>query len=157
MSKTVTVNGTNFTLNQQGDNPPWGENLSDLIEALVEVANSVAGPNDILTTSFDLANNISSATNVTGLQFSTAAVRSAIINYSLYRSSSTNELSECGVMLITYKSTANTWELAQYSVGDAGVTFTITSTGQIRYQSTDIGSTSYSGKLKFNAKAFAQT
>lgn len=155
MATTVTIAGSTYSLPQQGDSPPWGTDLTDLIQALVNVAAVTTGTGDILTTSFSLGNNTSGT--VTGLAFDTSVIRSASIAYSIYRTSSTNEFSEQGVILIAYKSTANTWELAQWSVGNAGVTFTISSAGQISFASTDIGSTSYSGKLKFSAKAFTQT
>ena len=157
MSKQVTISGTTYTLNQQGDSPPWGEDLSSLLEALVEVANSVVGTGDILTTSFSVANNISSATNITGLVFDPAQIRSAIISYSVYRSTNSTELSEAGQIMVTYKSTANSWELARYSVGDAGLTFTMLPSGQMQFTSTNMSGTGYSGLLKFNAKAFTQT
>lgn len=157
MSIQVTIQGTTYTLNQQSDNAPWGEQLSDLLQTIVDVANNSVGPNDILTTSFSIANNVSSATNVNGLNFDPSQVRSAIINYSLYRHTNSNELSECGQILITYKTTAGTWELAQTYAGSSGVTFTITNTGQIKYTSTNVSGSSYTGKMKFNARAFTQT
>lgn len=156
MPKPVTIAGTSFVLPQQGDSPPWGDELSSILEALISVANNVVGTGDILTTSFALANNISSVTNITGLSFDTSQVRSAIINYSIYRSTNSNELSECGIMIATYKSTANTWEFSQYSVGDSNVTITLTTSGQFQYTSSNLSGTSYSGKMKFSARAFLQ-
>lgn len=156
MAKNLTINGTTFNLPQQGDSPPWGNDLSDLIEALVSVANNSVSTGDILTTSFAIANNTTAQTNVTGLLFDPASVRSAIIEYSVYRTTSSTELSESGVMLVTYKSTAGTWEVAQYSVGDAGVTFTAANSGQFKYVSTNLSGTSYSGLLKFRARAMTQ-
>jgi hypothetical protein len=156
LAKNVTINGTTYNLPQQGDSPPWGESLSDLIEALVSVANNTISTGDILTTSFAVANNITSQTNVTGLLFDPAAVRSAVIEYSIYRATSDTELSEGGVMLVTYKSGAGTWEVAQYSVGDAGITFTCSNSGQFKYTSTNLSGTSYTGLLKFKARAMTQ-
>lgn len=157
MAKQVTVNGNPYILNQQGDNPPFGEQQSELIEALVNVANNTVGTGDILTTSFNVANNVTSPTNVTGLQFDTATIRSAIIEYSIYRSTSTEEVSECGTMLVTYKSLAASWEVARYSVGDAGIFFTLDATGQAQYTSSNMSGTGYAGLLKFKARAFTQT
>jgi hypothetical protein len=158
LSRQVTINGNTYTLNEQGDNPPFGEQQSELISALVDVSNSVVGTGDILQTSFSLANDVTEEdnANVTGLQFDTSQVRSAIIEYSIYRSTSSDELSECGTMLVTYKSTASSWEVARYSVGDAGVTFTLTSAGQAQYTSSDMAGTGYSGLLKFRARSFTQ-
>lgn len=156
MSVPVTIGGTTYSLPNQGQSPPWGEDLDAILLALINVANSVAGSSDILNTSFTVANNVGSATNVAGLSFDTASVRSAIVSYSIYRNSTTTEMSEVGQIMITYKSTAATWELAQNYAGTSGVTFTITNAGQIQYTSTNFSGTGYSGKLKFSAKAFLQ-
>lgn len=156
MSKKVVVNGNTYTLNQQGDNPPHGEQLSELLEALVDVSNSVVGTGDILQTSFSLSNDVVDETVVTGLQFDPALVRSAIVEYSIYRSTSSDEASECGTMLVTYKSIASTWEVARYSVGDAGITFTFDNVGQGKYISTNMSGTGHTGTLRFRARAFIQ-
>lgn len=157
MSKIVTISGTDYTLNLQGDSPAWGDDQSALLEALIEVANNTIGTGDILTTSFTIANNVSSVLDVTSLSFDTSTVRAAIINYSIYRSTTTNEESEAGIMMATYKSSVGTWQLAQTYSGISGIIFTITNAGQIQYVSSNLTGSSYSGKLKFNAKAFVQT
>lgn len=156
MAITISINGSDYSLPSQGDSAPWGEDLTNIIQALADVANNVQGDGDILTTSFNVANNQSSASNVNGLSFNTSLVRSAIIQYSIYRTSTTTEMSESGHIYVTYKSTAGTWEIAQSYAGSSGVTFTVTNAGQIQYISTNFSGTSYSGKMKFNAKAFLQ-
>lgn len=157
MSTVVTISGTDYNLPAQGSNPPWGNDLSDIITALVAVANSTIGAGDILSTSFTITNNTAVAAPITGLSFDTSIVRSAIIPYSIYISSSTTELSECGNIYITYKSTANSWELAQNYAGSSGIVFTITNSGQLKYTSANTSGTGYSAKLRFSAKAFLQT
>lgn len=154
MATTVTINGSSFSLPSQGDSAPWGDDLSDIILALIAVSNDTLGTADILTTSFNVANNQAVAANVNGLSFNTSLVRSAIIQYSLYRTSTTTEMSETGHIYVTYKSTAGTWEIAQSYAGSSDVTFTITNAGQVQYISSNFSGTSYSGKMKFNAKAF---
>lgn len=157
MSVDININGTSYPFPVQGDNPPWGESLTTAFEALATIVATLSGTGDILTTSFTVANNIASATNITGLSFDTSVVRSAIVYYSIYRSTLTpTEVSECGQLILTYSSIANTWEMVQFGVGLSGVNFTITTAGQIQYTSTNLIGSSYSGKLKFNAKSFVQ-
>lgn len=156
MSTQVVINGSTYTVASQGTSPPWGDDQQDLLLALVQVAQNTVGAGDILTTSFNIVNNTSSAANVSGLSFDTSTVRSAIVQYSIYRTSSTTEQSEVGHLYLTYKSTAASWEIAQSYAGDSGVVFSITSGGQVKYTSTNFSGVSYSGKLKFNAKAFLQ-
>lgn len=158
MATTFIIGGTSYSFPVQGENPPYGENVTDTIAALVAVVNTLSGTGDILTTSFTIANNVSSAANVTGLNFDPSVVRGAIVDYSIYRSSSNpNELSETGTMYLAYKSTAATWELAQTYGGSSGVTFTITNGGQVKYTSSEIGSGSYVGRMVFKARSFSQT
>lgn len=152
----ITIAGTDYNLPEQGTNPPWGTDLSAIITALTAVTNTLNGPADILTTSFTITNNTPSVSNVTGAAFDTASVRSAIISYSLYRSSTTTEMCETGQIYLSYKSTAGAWEIAQYYSGTSGVVFTITAGGQLQYTSTNFGGSSYVGKMKFNAKSFLQ-
>lgn len=153
----VIISGTEYQLPVQGDSPPWGDNLDSIIQAMIASLATLNGTGDILNTSFTLVNNQTSPVNVVGLSFDTSTIRSAEVSYSIYRSSNTpNEFSECGTLLLTYKSTAGTWEIAQIDVGSSGVIFTITNAGQIQYTTTDIGNGSYVGKLVFRAKAFTQ-
>lgn len=152
----VSIQGTTYNLPQQGESPAWGDDLQSLILALVSVSNSVVGGADILTTNFSLPQVQASAANIVGLTFNSTLVRSAIISYSIYRSTSTNEVSECGQIYITYKSSAGTWELAQNYVGTSGVVFIMLPSGQMQYTATTIVGTTYAGKLKFQAKSFLQ-
>ena len=157
MATTITLNGTQYTLNQQGDSPPWGDDQNALLAELVAIASNIQGTGDILTTAFTISNNQASPANVTSLSFDTSVIRAAIINYSVYRSTNTTEESEAGIIMITYSSTAGTWQFAQTCAGTSGVVFTITNAGQIQYISTNLGGTNYVGKLKFSAKAYVQT
>ncbi len=156
MATPVVINGTTYEVAAQGENPAWGTDQQDLILALVQVAQNTVGTGDILVTPFNVANNQSSAANITGASFDTSLVRGFILTYSLYRSTNSAETSEMGQILGTYKSTANTWELSQDFAGSSGVVFTITTGGQLQYTSSNLTGTGYSGKLKFYAKAFLQ-
>lgn len=156
MSTPLVINGTTFQIPDQGQSPPWGDDLHDLLVGITNSLNSVVGSADILTTSFNLTNNQASVANVTGAAFDTSQVRSFVLNYSIYISTSANELSEAGTLYGTYKSTANTWDLSQTYGGSSGVVFTITNAGQIQYTTTNVLGTTYVGKLKFKAQAFLQ-
>lgn len=156
MAKNVVINGNAYILPQQSDNEPWGSNLSELVEALVDVANNSISTGDILTTSFQVGNGVSNAP-VTGLLFDPAVVRSAVIEMSVARSTVTNEYSEMSMILVTYKSSTSTWQLAHYGVGDAECTFDITPAGQILVTSSTMSGSGYSGLMVFKARAYNQT
>lgn len=165
MSTQITINGATFDIPRQGENPPWGDDLSDAIIALSNALSGIVNSEDILTTSFTIANNQAVVANVTTASFDTSLVRSAFVNYTVYRTSGTFpgvqntdwfEHSESGQIFLTYKSRENTWALTQFTNGTSGVTFSITTAGQLQYTSTNMTGGSYVGKLKFTAKTFLQ-
>ncbi len=157
MSKSVTISGTTYTLNQQSDDPPWGEEISDLLQALVDVANNSVGTGDIPNTSFNSLALTATNLPVTNLIFDPSVVRSAVIDYSISRITSTAEENECGTMYITYNTLAGTWSLNQNYVGSSGVSFTIGNDGQINYTSLTMAGSGYSSKMRFKAQAFTIT
>ena len=153
----VVILGSTYYVPVASQDPNWGSDLHDTVVALADASSASSGPADIPTTSFSLANNTASPSNVTSAVFSTTLVRSFIMSYSIYISTTTTEHSANGTLYGNYKSTAATWDLAEtYTGSDSGVTFSITSGGQIQYTTTNVGGSSYSGKLKFNAKVFLQ-
>lgn len=153
MSKPLTIAGTTYNYPSVGDPPNWGEEATDWAEAVTNTLTSVIGPGDILQSTFLPANNQVAPANVTGLLFDTSVVRAAIIEYSIYRTTNSNEIVECGSMYLAYKSTAATFELARTYAGDGGMTFTVNGSGQLQYTSSNLAGSSYSGKMKYRARA----
>ena len=84
MATTITIRSTDYSLPQQGENPKWGEQLSDIIEALADGLNDVQGEADILETSASILNTVGSK-NIIGLAFDTSNVRSCVTSYNLSR------------------------------------------------------------------------
>lgn len=158
----LIVNNIPFEYPVAGDEPGWGQPATDWATEVTEVLNDLKGPNDILQTSVAISNNISVFTDIAGLTFNTGQVRSAVINYSVYRISTANPSgnAESGVLSITYDNSAssgNKWLITAYGIsGNSGLTFNITDAGQVQYKSTDINSTGYSGTMTFRAKALEQ-
>jgi hypothetical protein len=85
MSKKVTIGSSEYNLPSQGESPKWGEELSDIVNALIDVANSVQGPNDILESSANIANTGTFPALITGLYFDPTSVRSFEVDYNLSR------------------------------------------------------------------------
>lgn len=154
MSVSLTVNNFDFDFPSPGDPPGWGADVTGWAEEITEVVNNIQGPNDIVQTTFAIANNQSSFTNVTGLLFNTSTVKSAEISYFIIRESDTNPTGfvENGTLYIAYNEFASDWTFSQDGGGDAQVQFQITSGGQVQYKSSDIGSAGYSGSMEFRAK-----
>lgn len=158
MPKILIVNNSPFAYPISGDEPGWAPGATGWAEAVTDVLNDLVGPNDILETAFNVANNQTTFSDVTGLIFNSAQVRSAEITYSVYRISSLNPsgYAETGTMNVLYDNAVG-WSINQGNIlGNSGTQFQILASGQLQYKSTDIGSTSYIGLLKFRAKALAQ-
>lgn len=100
---------------------------------------------DILPTSFTAADNQSSAANITGFAFANASVRGFRASVTVTRGSTYAIYTLNGIQK------ASSWELSQDYLGDAtGITFSITSAGQIQYTTNATGSTA---TVKFRAEA----
>lgn len=104
---------------------------------------------DIEETSFSALNNQTVAANVTGLAFSNGSIRAfkAILSISIDADTDLFEVVE----LIGIQRTSD-WQMTATGVGDAtGVVFTIDTSGQVQYTSTD--QTGFvSNNIKFKAK-----
>lgn len=116
------------------------------------------GGGSIGETDFTLANNQGSAANVTGLSVSSASYRGAVVEYDITRKTDTasSEVRSMGQMFLQYRAQSSAWEIAgiQENGDDAGITFSVTSGGQVQYTSTNISGSNYVGKLTFRVRTF---
>lgn len=158
---TLVVNNISFNYPDPGSDPGWGSDATDWAKEVTTVLATLLGTNDIIQTSALIANNQSVSTDVAKLFFDPSTSRAANISYAIYRRSDTNPsgIVESGTIYLTYDNSAgagNKWILAQVNEGTGGVFFNITDAGQVQYKSTDIGSTNYTGQIKFSAKVLDQ-
>lgn len=107
--------------------------------------------------SFNLANNQAVAAAITGLIFDFGYTSQVIIDYVIQRTTSTTELIESGTLHLIYRPKTLTWSIYSAStLGDAsGVTFSITSTGQVKYTSSNIGGTQVLSRIVFRKRELA--
>ena len=158
MPKTLIVNNTPYSYPTSGDEPGWGGEATGWAEGVTNVLSDLLGPNDILETAFNIANNQTTFADVTGLVFNAASVRAAQITYSVFRVSTPNPsgFTETGTIQLIYDNNVG-WSINQGNIlGSSGVVFQITPAGQIQYKSNDIGALNYNGTMKFRAKVLAQ-
>lgn len=97
-----------------------------------------------------ILNNTASPTAVTGMLLNGSSYKGAVISYVVDRSTSLSQVVETGTLRAVFKSTTSTWYLDNTALEDAGVDFTINSSGQILYTSTNISGTSYTGTIIWN-------
>jgi hypothetical protein len=149
----LTVAGTPYQYPENREQPGWGEEASAWAAAVTAVLESLNSPGDILTTSAVIANNQAVAADINGLQFDPAVVRAAICQYSVARTTDTNEKVECGHIYVAYKTQSGTWEYSVVGTASGGIDFSVDPSGQIKYTTDDLTGANYAGSIKFNAKA----
>lgn len=100
--------------------------------------------------SFAIANNNSPASAVTGLIVDKTLFKAAFIKYSIDRHTASSNLQQTGQINLVYDETDLIWRIEDNSnFDDAGVVFSVdTSTGQVKYTSSNLAGASYSGTMK---------
>ncbi len=137
-----------------GQGVPPGGTVGQIIvkDSATNYDTSWQDPSINLEQSFTLVNNQVSPANITGLFIDSTLYGGFSIDYRIYRnttSTGATELSEQGWIIGTYKPVANTWEISDQSVAFAGITFSITAAGQVKYTSTNITGTPSHSYIKF--------
>lgn len=148
----LVVNNTTFNYPDPGQEPGWGEDATAWASAVTEALGFLLAPGDIINGTSTIANNVANS-DVLGCQFDNTQTRAANVTYQITRQDGSNTFVEYGTLYISYNSATTAWTLARSFTGDScGVSFTITSAGQVKYTSTNYTNTPYSGIIKFNAK-----
>lgn len=162
MSIPVVINNKTFNYPTDGNDPSWGSEATDAFVEVANVLNTILAPGDILSTTFDINDNVTVPLQIQGLAFDSSLNRSAIIQYSIYRTctDSPSGNAESGTISIIYDNLApvnQKWKMTQNKNGEAGVILTISDLGQFSYTSSnlDLGAGGYSGIMKFSAKSTA--
>ncbi len=162
MAVSLTIQGVTYAYPTTGDEA-WGQEASDWAVAVTSVLEGLVVPGDIgPTTLVSIANNQSSAANVSSLTFDSSTVRSAVVEYYVYKTynSGTSEVVENGTMYLNFKDIANAWDMVIVgnNITGSGTTFNITAGGQVTYTSSNLlPATSYSGSMKFRARILNKT
>lgn len=104
-----------------------------------------------------ISNGQASPTAVNGLAFNSAMFSSVIVFVEIRRSTASGEVVGSGFLYLVYRSAASSWDISSQIPGDDhGVTFSITSVGQVQYVSTTLAGSGYVGAVKFKAMTFNQ-
>ena len=152
MPKLLTVGTEEFEFPLEGENPGYGSEITDWAVAVTTALETVQKPNDIPTRTESILNNRSTLIPISGFNFNISEVVSIECKYFIQRSSSTTSIiAESGFIEGCFDGVD--WGISRRTTGDAGMLeISITSTGQIQYKSSDIGSVSYNGTITFEAK-----
>lgn len=134
-----------------------GASWFNTLKTAIEELQALLGSSAVVPTNFTIANNQAVAANVTGLSFSSADTKSVVVTADIRRKTATgsSEVVAQQILFLQYRDQTSAWEIAaDEAKGDAsGVTFSITSGGQVQYTSTNIAGSSYTGTMRFKAEA----
>lgn len=90
---------------------------------------------------------------ITNLIFDKASVKAAFVVYDVHRETDTSNEQETGVLLITHDSEDDLWRISPIisAFDDAGLTFAINATGQVRVSTDDLTGANYAGQFRASA------
>lgn len=130
---------------------PWGEFFRWIYDSLLPLG---------VERYFALSKNVSVAVDVVGLKFDHNKVNCVFIDYLIQRvakNPSATELIEAGTLRLVYKPRSASWSIAKVNNGPdtSGITFTVTTAGQVQYTSTNITGTVVVQKLTYRARTLA--
>jgi hypothetical protein len=122
----------------------------------INTPNVNLGISSMFSGSFIAANNISSPTNITGLSFATTDIRyfetKVVITVTRIDNTTLDE-----IISLRGNNNDTGWQLFIENIGDtSGITFTITSSGQVQYISTNIANFS-SSIFRYNIQQYTKT
>jgi hypothetical protein len=155
MSRNLQIGNDIYPFPDEGENPSYGEDVTEWAQAVTDALENVQGPNDILLSSATLNNNQTTYEDVNGLVFNTGEVQAIEIDYFVVRTydAGVTVIAESGKMIGNYN--GSVFVISVENVGDAGVDFDITNAGQVQYISSDLAN-HVSSVMKYKAKTIDQ-
>lgn len=104
-----------------------------------------------------IANNQVAAANVTGALVNHSLYRGFIFKYDISRKTGTNESRTIGSVAFFWRALSSTWDMGLDNFdGDShGISWSITSGGQVQYTSDSMSGTGYVGKASFTLEPYS--
>lgn len=165
MPKSVILKNTEHIIPESRDQN-YAEDLTNYLVDLADQVNAATGSLDIQQTSFIFTNNQAAPADITGFQFPTSSIASFSAEYVISRDDGATKVTERGTLFGIQ--TTGGWDHSRGNIlsnvtntnfpgsnGDIGVTFSITSSGQVQYTSNDYTG-QVTGTITFKAKAIEQ-
>lgn len=161
MSVQLIINGKVIEFPSSGASPNWAPAVVEFAQAVTDalalaIGNFDVAPQVLNIDAYNPGNNI----NISPLSFPTSAVRGAIIDYTVSRTTSDGQVTEIGKISIVYDSDATIgqkWSIQRDYVGDASISFAIDDTGQVSFSTTTLSGSGHTGKIAFFAKALTES
>jgi hypothetical protein len=139
MTKLLQINNTVYEYPQQGTGQGHGEDATAWAEGVTESLANFLGPNDILLTSANLANNVSVSAVIPGLSFNTGAVQHINTEFLIVRiyDLGNTKVVESGKVYGNFN--GSDFRVSIESVGDdTGINIDVNPSGQFIYTSSEL-------------------
>jgi len=139
MSIKLQIGNTTYNYPVQGEGNGHGEDATAWAEGVTAALANFLGPNDILISAANLANNSITPQNIPGLVFNTGEVQHIDVEYLVIRTfdSGASVITESGPIYGNFNGAD--FRISIESTGDdTGVNLDITSGGQFTYTSSDL-------------------
>lgn len=131
--------------------------LTNVWEQFFKLLKDILDPLGIEKT-YSIENNKGVATKINGFVFNKDQVRQVFVEYFIQRVTSSSELIESGRLRIVYKPKSLSWHLQpEPNPGPdvSGVVFTINSSGEILYTSTNIAGALVTSKVSIRSRSMS--
>jgi len=156
----LTLKNKSFNYPDPGQQPGvgdssigYGEDATAWAEEATLILNSLLESGDIIRSEATIADNVTTETEVLNLVFESSQTRAANVSYTVERGASVSTITESGTLYLNYNEATASWDLGQIKFGDAGIIFSISSEGLVKYKTTSIGAT---GIMVFSAKTLSR-
>lgn len=139
MSIKLQVGNTVYNYPVQGEGNGHGEDATAWAEGVTAALGNFLGPNDLLITIANLANNTTTPQNIPGLVFNTGDVQHINVEYLIVRTfdNGSSVVSESGPIYGNFNGID--FNISIESTGDnSGIELDVTSGGQFTYTSSDL-------------------
>lgn len=159
MAYTVTIQGTSLSLPEVSASPNWAPGQVAFNKAVANALQFTVGTYDVPPTTYQMVSNNNTDVEIGGLNFPTSQVRTFYLYYSVYRTTTTNNQAESGIITAVYNpnnAVNSKWETAQQFVGGSTVTFTVADNGQVSFSSATLAGSNHSGTIGYYAKVIQQ-
>lgn len=160
MSYRVTIQGQNISLPSVSADPNWAAGQVAFNQAVASALQFAVGTYDIAPNTYSMVANSNTGVSIPGLSFPVSQIRSFFLFYNVYRTTSTNNEGETGIIIANYNannSTGSKWEWNQQKVGSSTVTFAVSDTGQVSFTSSTLSGSNHSGEIGYYAKVIQQS
>lgn len=154
----ITVSGTVVNFPDSAASPNWAPAIIQFAQLVATALTLSVGDFDVAPQVYTMVANANTDVSLPNLSFPTAQVRSAFINYSVFRTTDTNTACEAGSLTTVYNSTTSTWEIIRGPyAGDGQITFSITNGGQVQFSTVALSGSNHVGMISYTAKTLLQS